>query len=165
MKLFHYATIALVAAAMAACSGAKSETDNVTADTVAEGNTEITITSEGTDSTAVSGSEAAADAVIVFDNDSKTEPQGKPLVIDFSATWCGPCQQFKPTFHKVAEQYAGKADFATADVDVCSTLAQKYQIQSIPYVMIIKTDGSTAHVEGKMSETEFTKFLNDNGIN
>lgn len=162
MKFLHIAAIAFAAAAMMACSGSKTaDTDQVAADTIAEGNTEIVIDSVGADSASVAG-QAADGAVVVFDNESKAEPQGKPLVIDFTATWCGPCQQFKPTFHKVAEKYADKATFASADVDICTDLAQKYKIESIPYLLIINTDGTTASNMGKMSEAEFEAFLTKN---
>lgn len=163
MKLQYFA-YSLFVLTLTACSGSSKSTDNVVADTVAEGNTEIALDSTvngGSDVVDIAGGDAA-DVVKVFDNDSKAEANGKPLVIDFSATWCGPCQQFKPTFHKVAAEYAAKADFASADVDICTTLAQKYNIQSIPYVLIIRQDGKTVHVEGKMTEEEFKSFLDKN---
>ncbi len=102
------------------------------------------------------------DVVKVLTNSDKAEATDKPLVIDFSATWCGPCQRFKPTFHKVAEEYASKATFATADVDECTDLSTKYEIQSIPFVLIINPDGTTASQTGLMTDKEFKNFLNKN---
>ena len=87
-----------------------------------------------------------------------------PVVIDFSATWCGPCQQFKPVYHKVATDLAGKARFCSADVDQCTELAKKYEVQSIPNIVIVKADGTVAAKIGAMSEEEFLKFLSENGI-
>lgn len=158
MKLIRLAAIALILGATA-CSG-KSETDNVVVDTVAEGATEMTVAS--TDTIADEADASETSVVAVLTNDSKVEPGSLPLVIDFSAVWCGPCQQFKPVFHKVAQEYAAKANFATADVDECTTLAQKYEIQSIPYLLIILPDGKTADHMGKMTEAEFKAFLDAN---
>lgn len=87
-----------------------------------------------------------------------------PVVIDFSATWCGPCQQFKPVYHKVAADLAGKARFCSADVDQCTELAKKFEVQSIPNIVILKTDGTVASKIGAMTEEEFLKFLSENGI-
>ena len=60
--------------------------------------------------------------------------EGKLVVIDFNATWCGPCRQFAPTFEAVAEEMADKALFYSVDVDQHPELAQKYDVQSIPMV-------------------------------
>lgn len=151
--------VAVAAMLLTSCGGSSNAEKAVT-DTVAEGNTEVLLDSAANDSVVVAVPDG--EAVVVFDNTSEAKPEGRPLVIDFSATWCGPCQQFKPTYHKVAEEYASKATFATADVDECTTLAQKYQIQSIPYVLIINVDGSMAHNEGRMTEEEFKAFLDKN---
>lgn len=119
---------------------------------------------EATDSTttteAVEAVQPASDAVVIELGENDTlEPTTSPIVIDFSATWCGPCQQFKPTYHKVAEEYSDKAIFASADVDVCKALAEKYNVQSIPYILVLKLDGTTESVMGNMSEAEFKAFL------
>ena len=150
-----------VTAAVACSSKSTADTDNVKIDTVSEGNTEIIIDSVNSTTTDVVA-EKTDDVVVVFNNDSKAEPQGKPLVIDFSATWCGPCQGFKPVYHKVAAEMADKATFATADVDECTDLAQKYDIQSIPFVLILNPDGSKASHMGRMTEPEFRTFLKKN---
>ncbi len=83
------------------------------------------------------------------------KPQGKPMVIDFSATWCGPCQQFKPTFHAIAQRYKDKVSFYSVDIDNCSVLADKLGIQSIPTVMYVTSGGKTSTTVGLLSENEF----------
>lgn len=120
------------------------------------------------DTTMVSAQEQtpAADethgVVRVLSNGDKAEATDKPLVIDFSATWCGPCHRFKPTFDQVAEEYADRANFASADVDECTDLASAYKIESIPFVLILNPDGSSASQTGLMSEKEFKAFLDKN---
>lgn len=84
----------------------------------------------------------------------------KLVVIDFNATWCGPCRQFAPTFDKVAEEYTSKAKFYSVDVDVHPELAAQYEVQSIPMVVYIKPDGSYTSTVGLISEADFTAAIN-----
>jgi len=55
-----------------------------------------------------------------------------PVVVDFWATWCGPCRSVAPEVKKAATNLAGKALVLKVDTDVLADLAQRYQIQSIP---------------------------------
>ena len=58
---------------------------------------------------------------------------GTPVVIDFTATWCGPCQRIKPFFHSLAEgDLAGKASFVSADVDDMQDLAMSCGVSAMP---------------------------------
>lgn len=66
---------------------------------------------------------------------------GKPMIVDFSATWCPPCQQLKPIFKKLADDFRGRISFVTIDVDENQDLAMSYQVQSIPMLVFINPDG------------------------
>ena len=70
-------------------------------------------------------------------NSSKGTYIGKgPAVVDFYATWCGPCQQLSPKMEKLAEKYKGKIQFYKIDIDKCgSSLTSAYKIESIPTLM------------------------------
>ena len=61
-----------------------------------------------------------------------------PVVVDFSATWCGPCKQLKPIVEELAAQYAGKVKIAHVDVDEARQAAMKYGVMSVPTVLYIK---------------------------
>jgi thioredoxin 1 len=61
-----------------------------------------------------------------------------PVVVDFSATWCGPCKQLKPIVEELATQYAGKVKIAHVDVDEARQAAMKYGVMSVPTVLYIK---------------------------
>lgn len=61
-----------------------------------------------------------------------------PLVIDFSATWCGPCKKIAPIIDELAEEYAGRVLVCKADVDENDTLTAKYGIRNVPTVLFIK---------------------------
>ena len=62
----------------------------------------------------------------------------KPVVIDFWATWCGPCRVRAPTVEEVAEEMAGKAIVAKCNVDDCEDISIKYGIRNIPTLIFIK---------------------------
>ena len=59
-------------------------------------------------------------------------------VVDFSATWCGPCRMLAPVVEAVSEQLAGKVDFYNVDVDDAPELAGAYNVQSVPCLVLMK---------------------------
>ena len=61
-----------------------------------------------------------------------------PVVVDFSATWCGPCKQLKPIVEELAAQYEGKVKIAHVDVDEARQAAMKYGVMSVPTVLYLK---------------------------
>jgi thioredoxin 1 len=62
----------------------------------------------------------------------------KPVVVDFFATWCGPCQRMAPVLESLSKEYGGKVSFLRVDVDKNPALANKYEIQGIPAIKIFK---------------------------
>ena len=61
-----------------------------------------------------------------------------PVLVDFTATWCGPCKQLVPMLEKAAEDYVGKVKFGSLDVDENRETASKYMVRSIPTLLVIK---------------------------
>ena len=59
-------------------------------------------------------------------------------VVDFNATWCGPCRMLAPVLEDVSEKYAGKVSFFSVDVDECPELAAEYRVQSVPCLVLMK---------------------------
>lgn len=66
---------------------------------------------------------------------------GKPLLVDFSASWCQPCQMLKPEFAKAADKVGGKVEFRTVDVDENRNLAAEFGVQGVPTLVLISPDG------------------------
>ncbi len=62
----------------------------------------------------------------------------KPVLVDFFATWCGPCRMLTPILEQVAEENNGEFDIFKLDVDECEDLAREYGIMSIPTLMVFK---------------------------
>lgn len=101
--------------------------------------------------------ETAAETV---EADNATVAAGLPQVIDFNATWCGPCRMFAPTFEKMEKKYEGKITFLSVDVDENPDMAAQYEVQSIPTVVYINAEGKTVDVTvGLLSEEEFDARL------
>ena len=61
-----------------------------------------------------------------------------PVIVDFGATWCGPCKKVEPIVEEISEEYAGKMIAVKCDVEDCSGTAAKYGIMNIPSVLYFK---------------------------
>jgi thioredoxin 1 len=59
-------------------------------------------------------------------------------IVDFNATWCGPCKKLKPIFNKAAEKFSGRASFASIDTDANPTVSMLYKVESIPLLLFFK---------------------------
>lgn len=78
---------------------------------------------------------------IVIDNGIIKSANGLPIIVDFSAEWCGPCKQLKPVFDQLKSEYTGKVNFVSIDVDKMEPIATQYGIESIPTLVYITPDG------------------------
>ncbi len=87
---------------------------------------------------------------------------GKPVMVDFGATWCGPCKALAPRIEEIEKEYEGKAMIGTADVDECSDLAAKFRIRNVPTVLFFK-GGSDQPIDksvGLVAKETLTEKLN-----
>lgn len=86
--------------------------------------------------------------------------QGKrPAVVDFYATWCGPCKMMAPVVEGLAKDYAGKVDFYKVDIDKEQDLASAFGIQSIPTFLFVPVDGNPTVQMGAMQREDFEKII------
>ena len=82
-----------------------------------------------------------------------------PVLVDFWATWCGPCQMLAPTVAAIAEKYDGKVKVCKVDIDENIPLAEKYQIEVIPTLVVFKDGEEKTRKMGLMSAAEIEKML------
>ncbi|MDA3837134.1 MAG: thioredoxin [Nanoarchaeota archaeon] len=84
-----------------------------------------------------------------------------PVIIDFFADWCGPCQMMKPTFEAVSQEYEGKLKFLKLDTQTESGLAMKFGVQGIPAFAVVNNGKEVARFVGYMGEDDFKSKIND----
>lgn len=82
------------------------------------------------------------------------------LVVDFWATWCGPCQQFAPTFKAAASLLEPKARFIKIETEAEQAISAKYNIRSIPTLVIFKNGKEIDRVSGALSAPDFSNWVN-----
>ncbi len=105
---------------------------------------------------------ANAKPVKVTDNTFKQEvlESKLPVLVDFWATWCGPCRQVAPILDKLAGEFAGKIKIAKVDVDENQGLAQTFRIMSIPTLMFVKNGKIVGQQAGALPENILRDAIN-----
>ena len=83
----------------------------------------------------------------------------QPVMVDFYADWCAPCQILGPKVEQIAAQYDGKASVGKLNVDASGPVAARFGIQGIPTVLFFKGGKLVDRVVGLVPETELTRRL------
>ena len=91
--------------------------------------------------------------------DSVLATKNTPVMVDFWATWCGPCRMVVPVIEQVAEEYEGRAIVGKVDVDECGDLAMRYGVMSIPTVMVFVNGQPVAKQIGAAPKTTYAAML------
>jgi thioredoxin 1 len=95
-----------------------------------------------------------------FESDVLTSD--KPVLVDFWAEWCGPCRMIAPILEQVAESMDGKVQIAKLNVDENQDIAVRYQVSSIPTLILFK-DGEVAdRVMGALPQSALEQFIERN---
>ncbi|WP_269790677.1 thioredoxin [Stenotrophomonas sp. Iso1] len=87
-----------------------------------------------------------------------------PVLVDFWATWCGPCKSLGPLLEKLAGEYNGAFELAKVDVDKEQQVAAAFQIRSVPTVFLIKDGQIVDGFPGAMPEGQLREFLTQHGV-
>ena len=87
-----------------------------------------------------------------------------PVLVDFWATWCGPCKTLGPILEKLAGDYHGAFELAKVDVDKEQELSAAFQIRSVPTVMLVKDGQLVDGFPGALPEGQLREFLKHHGI-
>ena len=82
-----------------------------------------------------------------------------PVVVDYTASWCGPCRLISPHIDKLAADYADRAQVVKIDVDQNKENAKKFNIRSIPAVLIFKNGEVVERLVGKADYETFSQAL------
>ena len=102
-----------------------------------------------------------ADPIVLTDDNFESEvlEADRPVLVDFWATWCGPCRMVSPIVEELAGEYDGRAKVGKLDVDSAQKTAQEFGIRSIPTLLIFREGKVADQVIGAVPKVQITEKL------
>ena len=88
--------------------------------------------------------------------DAEVVKQTLPVLVDFSATWCGPCKKLEPIVHEIAGEYEGKIKVVKVDVDRAPNTAAKFAVLSVPTLLLFQNGQVRDQVTGVVPKRAIT---------
>ncbi len=82
-------------------------------------------------------------------------------VVDFFATWCGPCKMLAPVFQEVANDFEGKADFYKIDIDASLDIARQFSVSTVPTVIVFRNGEPIERLVGFMPKENLTSKIKE----
>ncbi len=89
----------------------------------------------------------------------------KPAIIDFYASWCGPCKMLAPVLDELAKEYDGKVYIYKVDTEVEEELSQVFGIRSIPTMLFVPMEGKPMMTQGALPKSEIEKMIKQRLLN
>ncbi len=80
--------------------------------------------------------------------DTEVLQSSEPVLVDFAATWCGPCKAIAPLVGQLADEYSGKIKVGTIDIDASPGIAQRYGIRGVPTLYVFKNGEVVGKLQG-----------------
>lgn len=99
---------------------------------------------------------------IVDSNEFRSEIESGITVVDFFATWCGPCKMLAPVLEGLSSEMEGKSKFIKVDIDQSSELANEFQISSVPTMVIFKDGQKVEQLVGFLPKEKIQQTIENN---
>lgn len=94
--------------------------------------------------------------------DSEVLRSDVPVLVDFSATWCGPCKTIEPTVNAIAGEYAGRLKVGKVDVDENDATADRYNVEAMPTLLLFKNGRVAGQIVGTATRSEVERMVRAN---
>jgi thioredoxin 1 len=91
--------------------------------------------------------------------DAEVAKSDQPVLVDFTATWCGPCKAIAPLIDQVADAYVGKARVAKVDIDESRATAMKFGIRGVPTLLVFKGGAVVAQHVGAAPKAAIEQLI------
>ena len=91
--------------------------------------------------------------------DSEVTSSSIPVLVDFTATWCGPCKMLTPIVEKIANENVGKYKVAKLDIDDAPRITQRFGVRSVPTILVFKAGEKKGQHVGVTNKETLIKLL------